>query len=216
MRPITVTVGPLVAASANAICLSQTPSAGALTLNGARASGGVATLDTARRVLITCTGNESAKTFTISGTSWSGSAQSEILAGTNASTSQSVLDYKTVTSITISATAANALTVGTNAVASSPWVALDSWAMPMTAIQCTVSGSVSYTVQQTLDDPNSLISPVAPALVTWVNHPDANLVGASTTVQGNYGYAPVFVKVTLNSGTGVVTATISQASVVPS
>ena len=79
-----------------------------------------------------------------------------------------------------------------------------------------MSGSVSYTVQQTLDDPNSLISPVAPALVTWVNHPDANLVGASTTVQGNYGYAPVFVKVTLNSGTGVVTATISQASVVPS
>ena len=216
MRPITVTVGPLVAASANAICLSQTPSAGALTLNGASASGGVATLDTARRVLITCTGNESAKTFTISGTSWSGSTQSEILAGTNASTSQSVLDYKTVTSITISATAANALTVGTNAVASSPWVALDSWAMPMTAIQCTVSGTANYTVQQTLDDPNSLISPVAPALVTWVNHPDANLVGASTTVQGNYGYAPVFVKVTLNSGTGVVTATISQASVVPS
>jgi len=216
MRPITVTVGPLVAASANAICLSQTPSAGALTLNGALASGAVATLDTARRVLITCTGNESAKTFTITGTSWSGGSQSEFLAGSNASTSQSVLDYKTVTSITISATAANALTVGTNTVASSPWVAFDSWAMPMTAIQCTVSGLANYTVQQTLDDPNSLISPVAAALVSWVNHPDTNLVGASTTVQGNYGYAPVFAKVTLNSGTGVVTATFSQASVVPS
>jgi hypothetical protein len=216
MRPITVTVGPLVAASANAICLSQTPSAGALTLNGALASGGVATLDTARRVRITCTGNESAKTFTITGTSWSGGSQSEILAGANASTSQSVLDYKTVTSITISATAANALTVGTNTVASSPWVAFDSWAMPMTAIQCTVSGLANYTVQQTLDDPNSLISPVAAALVSWVNHPDNTLVGASTTVQGNYGYAPVFAKVTLNSGTGVVTATFSQASVVPS
>jgi hypothetical protein len=88
--------------------------------------------------------------------------------------------------------------------------------MPMTAIQCTVSGTANYTVQQTLDDPNSLISPVAAALVSWVNHPDNTLVGASTTVQGNYGYAPVFAKVTLNSGTGVVTATFSQASVVPS
>ena len=35
MRPNRVTVGPLTAASANAICLSQTPTAGALTLNGA-------------------------------------------------------------------------------------------------------------------------------------------------------------------------------------
>jgi hypothetical protein len=84
----------------------------------------------------------------------------------------------------------------------------------MTAIQCTVSGTANYTVQQTLDDPNSLISPVAAALVSWVNHPDTNLVGASTTVQGNYGYAPVFAKVTLNSGTGVVTATFTKEVVV--
>lgn len=217
MRPITVTVGPLAAASANAICLSQTPAAaGALTLNGALVSGGIATLDTARRVLITCAGNESAKTFTLTGTSASGNTQTETIAGPNATTAQSVLDYKTITSLTISAAAANAITVGTSGVASSYWVALDSWAMPQVAIQCTVSGTVNYTVQQTLDNPNDPISPVAASLVTWVNHPDSNLVGAIGTVQSNYGYAPVYAKVTLNSGTGSVTATFSQASVVPS
>ncbi len=211
MQPITATVGPLTAASANAICLSQTPAgAGALTINGALASGGVATLDTARRVLITCAGNESAKTFTITGTSYNGRVQSETITGPNATTAQSVLDYKTVTSITISAAAAGAITVGTSGVASSRWVRLDNWAFPQVGIQCDVSGTVNYTVQQTLDNPNDPISPMALSAVNWVNHPDTNLVGATTTLQGNYGYAPLYVRVTLNSGTGSVAMTLVQ------
>lgn len=215
MRPITVTVGPLAAASANAICLSQTPSAGALTLNGALVSGGVATLDTARRVLITCAGNESTRTFTLTGTSVTGQTQSETIVGPNTTTAQSTLDYKTVTSLTISGNAAGAITVGTSGVASSQWVRLDSWALPQTSIQCTAVGTVNYTVQQTLDDPDSPTNPVPAALTTWVNHPDINLVSATTTVQGNYGYVPMFARVTLNSGTGTVTATFLQSGVNP-
>lgn len=211
MRPIYATVGPLTAASANAICLSQTPSgAGALTLNGALVSGGVATLDTARRILITCAGNETGKTFVLTGTAANGKVQAETLAGPNATTVQSTLDFKTITSITISAAAAGALTVGTSAVASSRWLRLDNWAFPQVAIQCDVSGTVNYTVQQTLDDPNSDTLPVSPSAVNWVNHPDTNLVGATTTLQGNYGYAPLFVRVLLNSGTGSVTMTLVQ------
>lgn len=211
MRPIFATVGPLASASANAICLSQTPAgAGALTLNGALVSGSVATLDVARRVLITCVGNETGKTFTLTGTSYNDRVQSETLAGPNATTVQSVLDYKTVTSITISAAAAGAITVGTNSVASSRWLRLDNWAFPQVAIQCDVTGTVNYTVQQTLDDPNNENLPYSPALVNWVNHPDSNLVGATATVQGNYGYAPLFARVTLNSGTGTVTMTLVQ------
>ena len=216
MRPITVTVGPLAAASANAICLSQTPAgAGALTLNGALVTGGVAILDTARRVLITCAANETGDTFTITGTGVTGQTQSETIAGPNATTAQSVLDYKTVTSITISAAAAGAITIGTSGVASSQWVRLDGWALPQTSIQCTASGTVNYTVQQTLDDPDSPTNPVPAALTTWVNHPDINLVSATTTVQGNYGYVPMFARVTLNSGTGTVTATFLQSGVNP-
>ena len=211
MQPISATVGPIDAADADGICESQTPSgAGALTLDGVLVSGGVATLDAARRVLITAVGDESGKTFTITGTSYNGQVQSETITGPNATTAQSVLDYKTVISVTISAAAANAITVGTNGVASSRWLRLDNWAFPQVGIQCNVNGTVNYTVQQTLDDPNDPTNPVAVSAVNWVNHPDISLVGATATVQGNYGYAPLYARVTLNSGTGSVTMTLVQ------
>jgi hypothetical protein len=210
MRPVVVTVGPLSAASANAICLSQTPAAGALTINGALASGGVATLDTPRRVLITTTGNESAKTFVITGTGFTNQVISESITGPNIGTAQSALNYKTVTSITISATAAAALTVGTNGVASSPWVRFDEWAPSDISIQCSVSGTVNYTVQQTLDDPNSPTNPVNPASVTWISSPDVNLIAATGNIQSNYAFMPTYARILLNSGTGSVTGTFIQ------
>lgn len=215
MNPITVTVGPLAVASANNIALSQTPSAGSLTLNGALAAGGVATLDRARQVLITTAGNESSRTFTIVGTDVNGSAATETITGPNVTTAASVLSYATVTSITISGNAAGAVTVGTNGVASSAWVRLDGWAMSSIALQTTVSGTVNYTLQQTLDDPNSPTSPVAPSAVTWVNSPNLAMVNATATAQASSIYIPVFMRVVLNSGTGSVVATFQQASNAP-
>ena len=213
MRPNRVTVGPLTAASANAICLSQTPSAGALTLNGALVSGGVATLDASRRVLITAAGNESSRTFTLTGTSGSGVVQSETITGPNATTAQSVLDYKKVTSITISGNAAGAVTVGTSGVASSAWIKFNTWALAQVALQTVASGTVNYTVQQTLDDPDNSSDPVVITAITWFSHPDSNLVAATGSFQGNYGYPPVFARVLLNSGTGSVTMTSIQQGV---
>ena len=94
-------------------------------------------------------------------------------------------------------------------------VRLDEWAAPQISIQCTVSGTVTYTVQQTLDDPNDPTNPVPLASMTWVNHPDTNLVSATTTVQSNYAYCPRFVRVVQTSGsTGSVTATFIQSNVV--
>jgi hypothetical protein len=284
MRSITAQVGPLAAASANNICLSQTPTAGQLAINGSLASsafvgtasitnnvltvtavtsgalaigmpvnglgiaagtvvtglltgtGGtgtyvvsiiqtfssgtiygtpVATLDVARRVLITPAGNESSKTFTVVGTNASGLLQTEVIAGANATSFYTNLDFKTVTSISISANAAGAITVGTNAVASSPWVRLDEWANSTVAIQCSVTGTATYTLQQTLQDPNSPTDPVAPYSVAWLNSSDSAAVNATTTVQTSYQYAPVFARVTLTSGTGSVSSVFSQQSVVP-
>lgn len=210
MRPITVTVGPLDAASANAICLSQTPSAGPLTLNGATVVDGVAVLDTARRVLITAASNESAKTFTITGTNWSGAAISETIAGPNATTAYTALDFKTVTSITISATAAGAVQVGTNNIASSAWARMDDWAPTYVSIQCNSSGTVDFTVQSSLDDPNSPSNPVDPADCVWIDTNDSLAVGASASLQTNYFFAPAFLRILLNSGDGTVTATFTQ------
>lgn len=215
MQPIVKTVGPLAAAVANSICLSQTPSgAGALTENGALVSGGVATLAVPARITITSAANDSGKTFVVIGTDHAGNAITETITGPNTTTVTSVLTYKTVTSITISAAAAGAITVGNSQSGASPAIALDPWAFPQVAIQCSVSGTVNYTVQQTLDNPNDPVNPIARASMQWVNHPDANLVGASTTVQGNYGYAPLFMRVIINSGSGSVRVTVIQANVV--
>ena len=216
MQPITVTAGPLATASANNICLSQTPAAaGALTLNGALVVSGVAIMDNPRRVLITAAGNESAKTFTIVGTNYANAPVSEAVTGPNAATAQSVLDYKTVTSITISAAAAGAITVGTSGVGGSKWVVFDAFAPSMISIQCNVTGTIDYTLQTTLNDPYDPITPVAPASVVWVNSSDTAVVGATATKQSNFMFAPVYARILINSGAGSVAATFLQSSSVP-
>jgi len=214
MRPTTVTVGPLASAVANNIALTQTP-ASTVTINGSTATGGVATLDTPRRVLITPTGDEHLNVFTITGTGLNGTAQTEIIKGTNASAFYTNLDFLTVSSIALSAAAANALTVGTNGVGSSQWVRLDEWASAQVAVQCTASGTVNYTIQQTMQDPNSPTNPVVPYSVAWISTADTGGVGATGTVASYFAYAPIFVKVLLNSGTGSVSTVVSQLGVAP-
>lgn len=215
MQPIVKTVGPLAAAVANSICLSQTPAgAGALTENGALVSNGVATLAVPARITITSAGNDSGKTFVVVGTDHAGNSITETITGPNTTTVTSVLTYKTVSSITISAAAAGAITVGNAQSGASPAIALDPWAFPQVAIQCGVSGTVNYTVQQTLDNPNDPVNPIARASMQWVDHPDTNLVGATATRQGNYGYAPLFMRVVINSGSGTVRLSVIQANVV--
>lgn len=211
MRPITVSVGPLAAASANNIALSQTPAgAGALTLNGSLVVKGVAVLDTPRRVLITTA--DTTHTFTITGTTPTGALLTEsFLVAGGATYSQ--LDYATVTSITISGAATGAVTVGTNGIASTPWVRLDEWANTQVSIQCDVTGTVNYTVQSTLDDPNSATNPVLPSAVDWIATNDTNAVNATASLQTNYQFSPTFARVLLNSGTGSVTAIFTQANV---
>lgn len=214
MNPIVVTVGPLASASANNIALSQTPTVGALTLNGSLVTGGVAILDKARQVLFTFAANETGHNFVVTGTSWAGDPITETVAGTTAGTVPTVLSYKTVSSIVISANATGAITVGTNAIASSPWVRLDGWANPVVAVQTVVSGTANYTLQQTLDDPNSPTNAVTPSAMTWVNSPDLSMVAATVNAQTYYSAPPVFARIVLNSGSGSVTATFQQVGVV--
>src|ERR1700761_3608381 len=97
MRVITATVGPLTAQSANNIALSQTPgAAGPLTLNGSLVSGGVAVIGNPQRITITTT--DTTHTFTITGTTPTGSILTEVVTNAAASVT-SLLDYATVTSI---------------------------------------------------------------------------------------------------------------------
>jgi len=213
LRPITATVGPLATASANNIALSQTPAgAGALTLNGSLVVNGVAVLDNPRRILIT-TADTTTK-FTVNGTTPTGSVISEslIVAGGSSYTAQ---DFATVTSITVNQGPTAAVTVGTNAIASTPWVRLDEWANSYVTIQCNVTGTVNYTVQGTMDDPNSNFgTPTLPSALNWISSGDAAAVGATGNIATNFLFAPTFARVLLNSGTGSVAATFAQADVV--
>lgn len=186
------------------------------TFSSATVYGGtVSTLDTPRRVLITCVGNESANTFTIIGTDAGGAPQTEVLTGPNATTAFTNLDFKTVTSVAINAAAAGAITVGTNTVASSPWVRFDDYTLSQVAIQCTLSGSGTYSVQQTLQDPNSPTNPVNAYAASFINTSDTAAVNATASLQTSYQYAPAFAKVTLTSGTGSITSTFTQFGVAP-
>ena len=87
----------------------------------------------------------------------------------------------------------------------------DDWAMSQIGIQCNVTGTVNYTLQATLDDPNSPTNPITVSSMNWVSTSDIALVGATTTLQSNFGYPPVYARVLLNSGTGSVSATFNQA-----
>lgn len=182
---------------------------------------GTATMDAARRVVIVSAADDSDITFTITGTDWNNNTISEVLTGGATATVTSVLSYLTVTSILTSAATSGAVTVGSSAVADSPPVYFDRLAAnAQVAIQVEGSGTYNGTVQQTLNDVSipaagsnhPTVSYIwTPATVNWVNHPDAALVGFTTTKQGNYGYAPVMARVTLNSGTGSIRATFVQA-----
>lgn len=211
MRPITASVGPLASASANNIALSQTPgAAGALTLNGSTVANGIATLDNPRRVLITTA--DTTHTFTVTGATPTGSVISEVV-GPITTSAYTVQDFKTVTSVTINGAATAAVTVGTNGIASTPWVRLDEWASPPVGIQCDVTGTVNYTVQSTYDDPNSPTDPVLPAATNWIATNDTNAVGATGAVQTNFLFTPTFVRALLNSGTGSVVMKVIQYNV---
>ena len=97
----------------------------------------------------------------------------------------------------------------------SPWVRFDDFAPSNISIQCNVTGTVNYTVQTTLDDPNSPTNPVAVGSVTWVDSSDTAVVGATATAQSNFLFAPIFARVKLSSGNGSVSATFLQSSSVP-
>jgi hypothetical protein len=89
-------------------------------------------------------------------------------------------------------------------------VVLDYYGRPEVSLQVVVTGTVNYTIQQTLDNPLT-----AGATITWFNHPDANLVAQTVNRQGNYAYIPTAVRIVLNSGTGSVVLTVTQAGLHP-
>lgn len=210
MQPISVSVGPLTAANDEAIAASQSPGGTTITLTS-----DPVILDAPRQVVITSSGDDSGITFTITGTTFSGQAASETIDGANAGTTASTIMFATVSSIVSSGPIDSAVKAGTTDVATTRWVRFDSWANAQSAVQVDVSGTVDYTVQVTMDDPDDPFNPVAPVDVTWLSSPDANVVTESAAKFSYFAYTPTFARVVLNSGTGGVSATFAQFSNAP-
>lgn len=108
--------------------------------------------------------------------------------------------------ITVTASDASVAPVASNL------VRFDDWAPGGVSLQVTVTGTVNYTVQTSMDDPNSATNPVAVGSMTWIPSTDTNVVGAVASKSSTFSQAPIFARVLLNSGNGSVSATFLQLS----
>lgn len=105
------------ALDADSVCQSQSAgAAGNLTINGAKASNGVATFSAARLITVASSSNLATLTFTITGTDINGSALVEVVTGVNNNTVTTTGYFKTITQVAISgSTGGGNVTVGMNA-----------------------------------------------------------------------------------------------------
>ena len=210
MRPYQITTTAQQAADDNGICLSQTPlGAGALTIAGALASGGVATITPAAFITITCAGNDAGRTFTIVGTSPEGWAQTSTQAGANVGATTGTVAYATVTSVSVDAATAGAIIVGIAQAGYGEWLPLDIMVPNhRTSIQTTPSGTINYTWEVTDDD----IWAANPAAITAFDHPDANLVAETAAKYGSTDIPFRAVRFKVNSGSGTARNVVMQQS----
>lgn len=189
----------LAAASANNIALSQTPlAAGNLTIAGAAATAGVATLDAARRVLFTPAGAEADNStiWTVYGTNRAGAAIQETVAGVdNPSVAYTNQDFLTVTRIAVNKAQAGAVTVGTNGIASSAWFMLSNANNPINlGVGVTVTGTINFSIEYTYQDPNVLALGSYPSVWT-----QAALAAKTANTDGSFSFPMWGARLTQNS-----------------
>ncbi len=201
----------LIAGSAAGIVTSTTGSAGvALTLNGGLVSGGVATFDVPRRVAVTSIANETAKTFTITGTDYYGRPQSETLTGAGTSVAFTSHDFATVSSILSNSTTNSTITFGTNGTASKKPIIIDQWVNPSVIGVGTQVGTVSvtYNIEKSMDNlmPSWDINTNTP---TW--YTDTNFNGSTTNTLNQMQGPFTMARLTVTAGTGTVTARFRQS-----
>ena len=142
------------AVDADGVCASQSPGAGAILINGALATGGVATFGAAQLVRLTSSGNDSGITFTFIGTDADGNPQRQTVAGTNATNTDTTLFFKTITSITKSGNTAGAIVVGNLITSVSPTLRINTGMTPCNFNLLTqlVSGTATWGMDYTFDE----------------------------------------------------------------
>lgn len=171
MRPYSLTITPD-AADANGLAAINASSGATLTIDGALASGGSFTSADllGRRIIITDLGghDQTGATYVLAGMNASGQAISESIAGPSASGSvTTTLYFYTVDALpTISSpVASSTVDVGTVDEVESKVIPMNFRAHEAASYQVIVSGTVAYTVKETLDD----VHRVSAALINWLS-----------------------------------------------
>lgn len=191
----------LAVASANNIAASQSPGAGAITLNGTVGTGN---LDAARRIIVTSGGNDTGITFTIKGTNRNGNSQTETIAGVSGGAASTTQDFLSVSSVTHTGSVASTVTVGTNGVASTMWLSIDRFVSPIEiGIGVVVSGTINYTVEYTYDDINAPFTGTFPAVF-----PYQPMAALTINADGQFSNTASALRLTQNSFTSPGTAKI--------
>ena len=202
MRPTSVTIS-MEAADRNGIALAQTlGGAGNLTLAGALASGGVATLDVPRKVSVYSAGNISTVVFTITGTNRYGQTISDTVTGVNNSTVLTDLDFATVTQVAADAAVGTNVEVGSGDSASSAWIPVSSYG---TGVKCGLfvrlssGASLTYNIEHTEENPFEIRKGNIAEDASVFTH---DTMSSETTSQdGNYAFPPFATRITVTGYT---------------
>lgn len=193
------------AVTANSVCASQSPGAGAVLINGTLATAGVATFAAAQLVRLTSGGNDSGITFMFKGTDADGNYQQQSVAGTNGSNTDTTLFFKTITAIVPSAAVATTIVVGNLITSVSPTLWTDIGLNPfnISLLAELVSGTSTFDVNITYGDGLAY-----PAL--WYDHASIAAKSATTAGAQTAPVAAFRVKMTASSS-GVVRLRSVQA-----
>lgn len=215
MRPIQKTL-QMAAADDNGIVTSETPVDGVdLTIDGALASGGVATPTYPAKVTFTSSDNLSTVVFIVYGTDSYNQPALESIVGPNNTTVTTTKVFKTVTKISV--TTASTFTteevdagVASVGLGTTPWWPLDIYTPnQVTNISCNLlaSASATYSVEYTNEDPfDTSITQLA------VAHPVAALTGATADQTAFTTTLMRAVRVNVASGSGELRVTVVQQS----
>lgn len=150
---------------ADGICASQTPAAGGsqnLTIAGALTTGGAfhvndtggdSTGIKGRRIGIACAGDETSRTFSITGVDPDGNAQTEDVTGVNADTAESVKYWRSISAIAVDDDTAGAITVGTVDEAITRTIVLNHHGTDgATVAVLGLSGTCQFDIDETFED----------------------------------------------------------------
>lgn len=190
MRPIELNYTP---ADANLTGFLSNATGDAWTLTATAATDGLAHRISIRNDSAT---DHSGKTALATGTDVDGKVLTEtITLPAGSATVESTKYFKTLLTLVPSATiGADTMDIGWVDEFITQTIPLD-WRGGIVGIQTIISGTINYTIQQTLDNVQQLDDRV----FNWENNSDSNLVNATASKSGNYVAIPRAMRAVVNS-----------------